>query len=494
VLTPLRALIVEDSLDDTYFVIRHLMKGGFEPEYLVVKDGPELRQALDTREWDVILCDYSLPGFDAFGALRIVKETSLDLPFIVVSGSIDQETAVAAMKAGAHDYLLKDNLIRLVPAIRRELQEARSRYSRKLAERELAAVKEELAIQLADMTCLHQLSLRLSTARDLQQVTNEIVTGIQTLLGAEKVTLWLNGSPDEPDESSGHDVTLFTRSGEPLGRVGVRLGRSAGLSEREQRLLELYTRQARDVLDIVRLYEKAQEANRLKDEFVAMVSHELRTPLTPIMGAVHLIRSAADKEMVARALEMVERNVKSQAQIIEDLLDVSRIAAGKLRLRLTYIDIKNVVDSALATVKPAAEGKGIQLSVVFADREGVVLGDSGRLQQVIWNLLSNAVKFTPPGGMVQIETRNKDGILEICVTDSGTGIPADFLPFVFDRFRQADGSTTRAHGGLGLGLSIVRQVVELHGGDVHASSPGRGQGATFIVRLPMMARRPARSA
>jgi len=492
----LRVLIVEDSAEDAALVLRHLKKGGYEPVHLVVSTGREMRKALRERSWEVILCDYSLPSFDAFAALKILKQSAVDLPLIVVSGSIDQDTAVATMKAGAHDYLLKDNLTRLVPAIRREIEEARVRQSRRIAESELAAVKEELALQLSDMTCLHQLSVRLSTARELQQVKNEIVMGIRTLVSADDAVLRLSGDPFEETsvDTPTQSIPLCSRSGELLGRVDCCRKGPRGLTEREQRLVELYTRQAGEVLDNVRLYEKAQEANRLKDEFVAMVSHELRTPLTPILGAAHMIRSARDESIVDQAVQMIERNVKTQAQIIEDLLDVSRIVSGKLRLRLAYLDVRNVIESAVAAVRPSAEAKDILLELALQDVDGVVLGDPDRLQQIVWNLLSNAVKFTPNGGQIRVELASKANMVEISVSDTGIGIRKEFLPYVFDRFRQADGSTTRAHGGLGLGLSIVRQLVELHGGTVEARSRGTGRGASFIIRFPMRAQKPARSA
>lgn len=230
---------------------------------------------------------------------------------------------------------------------------------------------------------------------------------------------------------------------------------------------------------------EAERANRIKDEFLSTVSHELRTPLNAILGYAQLLlrsgeKSAEDHE----GLEVIERNAKVQAQIIDDLLDMSRIIAGKVRLDARSVELPHVIQAAMATVRPTAEAKGIRLQAVLDPKAGPVLGDSGRLQQVIWNLLTNAVKFTPRGGRVQIELERVNSHVEIRVTDSGQGIAAEFLPFVFDRFRQADPGTTRKHGGLGLGLSIVKQLVELHGGHVSAASPGPSQGATFTISLP----------
>jgi PAS domain S-box-containing protein len=229
-----------------------------------------------------------------------------------------------------------------------------------------------------------------------------------------------------------------------------------------------------------------EEASRLKDEFLATVSHELRTPLTAMLGWSHLLRTGTlDENNMARAVETIERNARSQAQLIEDLLDVSRIITGKLRLDVRAVEPASLIESALETVRPAAEAKGVGLQKLLDTTISSVLGDPSRLQQVVWNLLSNAIKFTPGGGIVEVRLERVATHIQIVVTDTGEGIGADFLPYVFDRFRQADATTTRMHGGLGLGLAIVRHLVEMHGGTVSAESPGEGQGATFIVRLPL---------
>ncbi len=231
---------------------------------------------------------------------------------------------------------------------------------------------------------------------------------------------------------------------------------------------------------------EAESANRLKDEFLATVSHELRTPLNAIIGWSHLLRNGKlDEATVARALKTIERNAHSQAQLIEDILDVSRVITGKLRLSIGTVDLASIINSAIDSVQPAADAKGIQLEVMLDRSARHVMGDVNRLQQVIWNLLSNAIKFTPFGGRVQVSLEHANQNAQIRVSDSGQGISAGFLPFIFDRFRQADGTSTRRHGGLGLGLAIVRHLVELHGGTVEASSPGEGLGSTFTISLPL---------
>ncbi|HJR08763.1 MAG TPA: ATP-binding protein [Pyrinomonadaceae bacterium] len=230
----------------------------------------------------------------------------------------------------------------------------------------------------------------------------------------------------------------------------------------------------------------AERANRLKDEFLATASHELRTPLTAIIGWAHMLRKGnLNEATAARALETIERNAKSQAQLVEDILDVSRVITGKLRLKIESVDVSSVINAAIDSVQLAAESKGIQLKVTLDPSARHVAGDAGRLQQVVWNLLSNAIKFTPRGGRVEVRLERADSHAQLKVSDTGCGLNPDFVPFIFDRFRQADGSSTRRHGGLGLGLSIVRHLVELHGGTVHADSPGEGRGATFTIGLPL---------
>lgn len=231
--------------------------------------------------------------------------------------------------------------------------------------------------------------------------------------------------------------------------------------------------------------EAAETANRVKDEFLAIVSHELRSPLNPILGWAKLLRKRTlSEEASLRALETIERNAELQVQLIDDLLDISRILRGKLALNLENVNLAATIESALETVQLAAQAKSIDINLYLDTNIGKVKGDSGRLQQVVWNLLSNAVKFTPTSGQVAVYLKQIDSQVQIQVQDTGKGISPEFLPYVFESFRQADSSITRRSGGLGLGLAIVRQLVELHGGTVWAESLGEEQGATFTVCLP----------
>ena len=246
----------------------------------------------------------------------------------------------------------------------------------------------------------------------------------------------------------------------------------AAIQQRDEEL-----KQARDAADA---------GNRAKDEFLAVVSHELRTPLSPILTWTRLLISGAlDAAATTRALESIDRSARAQAQIIDDLLDISRIVAGKVRLDVQQVELAPILEAAVDSTRPTAETKGIRIEAIIDPRAGFVAGDSGRLQQVFWNLLTNAIKFTPKGGRVQVQLRRVSSHVEVSVSDTGQGIDPAFLAHIFERFRQADSSTRRAHGGLGLGLAIVRQLVELHGGTVRAESAGEGQGATFTVELPI---------
>lgn len=231
---------------------------------------------------------------------------------------------------------------------------------------------------------------------------------------------------------------------------------------------------------------EAERANRMKDEFVATLSHELRTPLHAILGwASVLNRKYGGEPDLGDGLSIIERNTRAQARLIEDLLDISRIVSGKLRLDLRSVDLADVVRGAIEAVAPAADAKQVRIEKVLDPLAGPVTGDPNRLQQVVWNLLSNAMKFTPKGGRIQILLERVNSHLELTVADDGVGIAPEFLPHLFERFRQADASASRRYGGLGLGLAIVRHIVELHGGSVRAKSPGEGQGAAFIVTLPL---------
>jgi signal transduction histidine kinase len=304
-----------------------------------------------------------------------------------------------------------------------------------------------------------------------------------------------------------HSTPLLTRNGNIIGVLSVHFDRPHRPSERETRLMDLYARMAADIIENAQLHNRMQQeleerkqllireqearaeaetANRMKDLFLSTVSHELRTPLNAIVGWTHMLRhSKLDEAMTSRGLETIERNARTQAQLVDDILDMSRVITGRLCLNVGSVDLADVINKAIDSAQLAADSKSIRLGVTMDPTARHLSGDAGRLQQAVWNLLSNAVKFTPSGGRVEVRLERNGSDAEIQVSDTGEGIRGEILPFIFDCFRQADGTSTRRHGGLGLGLAIVRHLMEMHGGMVEAESAGEGCGATFTLRLPL---------
>jgi len=297
-------------------------------------------------------------------------------------------------------------------------------------------------------------------------------------------------------------VPVRLRSGEVIGGLFFGHQKPDMFTEKSERLVVGIAGQAAVAIDNARLFDEAKKladseraarseierVSMLKDEFLATLSHELRTPLSAVLGWAELLlgRPSADAE-TRRGLETIARNARAQTQLIEDLLDMNRIVSGKIRLDVQRLMLENCIEGAIDTIRPSAEAKSIRLRTTLDPNAGPVYGDPHRLQQIVWNLLSNAVKFTPKGGKIDVLLHRVNSHIEIVVSDSGVGVKAEFLPMIFERFRQQDSSTTRRYGGLGLGLSIVKQLVELHGGTIRAESLGDGRGSTFTVALPLRA-------
>ncbi|KAM3095410.1 response regulator [Phormidesmis sp. 146-35] len=556
-MSPLYFLLLEDSLLDTELVQIALADGEIECEMKRVDTRSDFVEALETDSFDLILSDYALPGFDGISALAVAQSMRPEVPFIIVSGTLGEELAIEMLKSGATDYILKQRLDRLVPSVKRALREAQARRDRQQAELALQESENRLRF-LAEASVILTASLDYKiTLENIASLTVpfladfcffDVVTSegeiqraawsycdraqtdwfaqIQSFVPSQRFA----HHPTRQAIASGRSAltpvvtdewmqTIATRDEHlkfmralqfqseivvPLvihdRRLGVlTCGYTAAsgrrYTETDLRLVEELANRAAIALDNAQLYEQAQEANRLKDEFLAVLSHELRTPLNPILGWSKLLKAKLyDRTTLIRGLETIERNAQIQTQLIEDLLDVSRILSGKLTLKHNLVSLIPIIESALETVRLSAEAKAVNLTFSISDHLEApafqIIGDASRLQQVFWNLFSNAIKFTPPNGQVQIHItasnpHSEGGIAQIQITDTGKGIPASFLPYVFDYFRQADGSTTRTFGGLGIGLAIVRHLVELHGGTVHADSPGEGQGSTFTVKLPL---------
>jgi PAS domain S-box-containing protein len=490
-------------------------------ELVSCSSGEEALRLLLTGDFALILLDVQMPGLDGFRTAQLIKERprTREVPIIFITAlSRDSAHVFRGYSHGAVDYLLKP----FDPDI------LRSKVSVFV---ELFLQKEKIKEQAI-----------LLRERDRQDLEKKTEARIRALVDAMPLCVWAAGARGETyysnavwSDFSGMDNAHSRLFGIEVGHPDdvERVKRSIEQAFREGTLLETEVRfkRARDSVyrwhllravpefdgdgsvmgwiatatDIeehkrgeearIRLLmqekearTEAEAANRMKDEFLATVSHELRTPLTAILGWTRIIRGGKlDAARFMRGLDVIERNGRAQAAIIDDILDVSRIITGKLRLELDAIDLAAVVQAAMDTVRPAADAKGIRLEWKSDLPDRRFTGDPDRLQQIVWNLLSNAIKFTPKGGSVEISTSQIDSHIEIHVIDSGQGIAPDFLAHVFDRFRQADGTSTRRHGGLGLGLAIVRHLVELHGGTVHAESDGEGKGSRFTVRLPVRA-------
>lgn len=331
------------------------------------------------------------------------------------------------------------------------------------------------------------------------QAAEVLQTPIMSLFPPDQSVAWAGilQSVKEGSCLHDHETTLLAKNGSvrdvslTISPIRDGMGRVVGASTMARDVTERKRAEAERTKLLEReqkARQQAEEASRMKDAFLATVSHELRTPLNPILGwAYNLRMGAVEPDLLQEGLESIERNARIQSQLVEDLLDVSRIVSGKLNMNVQPVHLQRVIEAAVESVHLAAQAKRIELVLHFEPEVPLVAGDPGRLQQVFWNLLSNALKFTPEEGRIEVRLRQTDSHVEASVTDSGDGIPSDFLPHVFDRFSQADSSVTRKHGGLGLGLAIVRHLVELHGGTIRAESAGAGRGATFSLQLPVMA-------
>ncbi|NMG10238.1 response regulator [Brasilonema sp. UFV-L1] len=617
----LKFLLLEDSLLDAELIHALLTENGIACELLHVKTQAEFQTALEQDGFDLILSDYALPGFDGITALGMAQHHCPDIPFIFVTATMGEEVAIETLKSGATDYVLKQRLQRLVPSVRRALREAQYRRACKIAEAQLYRREQEfraLAENSPDAITRIDRELRYSYVNPATELATQIT--LEKWIGKTVAEI---GYPEEFSTTWEAKLRQVFATGigcwmefdvpsykgriyyqarivpeyAPDGSVQSLLSISRDVTE--YKLAEQALRKSEAQLRQQK--EELERANQIKDEFLAVLSHELRSPLNAILGWSKILRTRnLETTTLNRALETIERNAKLQTQLIEDLLDVSRIIRGKLTLRPYPTNLIPAIEAAVDTMRLAAQAKSIDLEFMIVDsglktedesiqnskshsvvslsheakpwleahdatpikfkicppgtlqqtnseyppipqqssclREATarlqqkngkeaqsssvetfsssshikeqkfyVLGDPSRLQQIVWNLLSNAIKFTPQGGQVEVElekveeersTGGGGGVggenlsaasyARITVKDTGIGINPDFIPYVFDSFRQADGSTTRKHGGLGLGLAIVRHLVELHGGTVGVESSGEGKGTTFAVKLPLL--------
>lgn len=504
-------LIIEDSETDRYVFRRYLLTDP-EASYTILEStsGTEALTLCRTQLPDGILLDIKLPDFDGFEFLSRLKAQTQGAcpPVVVVSSYNDAVTAATAFKNGVEDYFVKgqaspENVRTAMRSaienaeLRRQLQDSEERF-RTSIENLLdcfgiySAIRDE-AGQILDFRIdyLNRVALESNdlTANVIgQSLTERFPRYRNSSVFAEHCRLVETGQPRIKESYLYSEVF-----GDPLRPVicdvrSSKLGDgfvSAWRDVTEQRRLESERDELLAHAQAART--EAEAANRSKDEFLAIVAHELRSPLNSIFGWAKLLQAKAPNSVTLdRALQSIERSVKSQLQLIEDLLDISRMVQGNLRIERVPTNLSLVVETAIDMIRPLAEAKQIQLESTLDPANREVFGDSNRLQQVVWNLLTNAIKFTPARGSVAITLTYSGSQAEICVSDSGKGIRADFLPFVFDRFRQAQTNAPNSHDGLGLGLAITRELIDLHNGTIRAASLGEGQGATFTVKLPLI--------
>ncbi len=501
--SPIPRILLADDNSDMRDYVQRLLSQQYEVES--VPDGLAALDSARARVPDLVLTDVMMPGLDGFGLLQELRSDpqTRKVPIILLSARAGEEARVEGLEAGADDYLIK-------PFSARELL-ARVEAALKMARLRQKAMQREQGLRIEAEVAKAHLETVLAGIQDQFYVLDRewrytfVNDQVAEVVGIQKEEL-LGKIIWEvfPDVFKSEFYNQVQQAFAQQTVVQFQFFYSAWQRWFENRIYPNAFGVSIFVTDISdrkvaeaerdRLLQleqtartEAETANRIKDEFLAVLSHELRSPLNPILGWARLLQTREfDSAALKKAIATIERNAKLQAQLIEDLLDVSRILQGKLNLNMFPVNLVLVIEAALETVRLAAEAKDIQIQTMLDASLEQVLGDSGRLQQVFWNLLSNAVKFTPEGGKINIQLERIDTHAQITVNDTGKGISPEFLPYVFEYFRQADSTTTRKFGGLGLGLAIVRHLIELHGGTIWAESLGEGQGATFTTRLPLI--------
>jgi PAS domain S-box-containing protein len=492
-------LVVDDNPPLRYALGRTLRQHGFD--VIEASTGEDALQLAITEQPDLVLLDVNLPDIHGFDVARRLKagERTKTIPILQISASfVQMEHRMEGLAAGADAYLVEPvepgELVANIRALLR-MRDAEAGLLRSTAM--LTAVVE--ASPLPMIVFDHEGVIRTWNpaaerlfGHSREEMIGRIAVEGELVLADDTITARLrrgetvNGVEQRHRRKDGTevDVSLFAapldRSATP-GIVAI-VEDISGRKLFERERAELLTRE-RDAR------REAEAANRLKDEFLATLSHELRTPLNAIMGWASMLRQEAlDPEGRRRALEIIERNARSQQQLINDILDVSKIIRGQLRLEMQPVNVVDSLRAAIDAVGPTADAKRLSLTAMLPQDPIVVAGDRERLQQIFWNLLSNALKYTPQRGEVEVVLSARNGDVDVTIRDTGVGIAADVLPYVFERFRQGEGGPAREFGGLGLGLAIVRHLTEMHGGSVRAFSKGAGQGASFTVTLPTIPR------
>lgn len=509
----LKVLIIEDSEDDALLIVRALKKSGYRIEYRQEETGEAMSAALKNEQWHVIISDYSMPHFSGLDALRILKETGQDIPFIIVSGTIGEESAVLAMKAGAHDYLMKDNLIRLMPAIERELREADERHARKTAEEQVFKLSSAL-MQSASIVVITDIEGRVEYINDsftrisgynADDVVGQLIdlrhpNSEQNIVGRLLDNVIKSGGEWRGEllnqkknrdhywvlvtasaiRSRDGQITNFLFIQEDISQRKVLEDQLTHYAEELERIVEERTAQLRQEK------ERAEIANRTKSEFLANMSHEIRTPLNGVIGITELLLTTELSDMQQDYVHTILQGSDALLNIINEILDFSKIEAGKVTLDPHGFSPVDCIESAIGLLTPRAAEKGLTLSYyVDSTVPYQIIGDSSRLRQILVNLLSNAVKFTEKGEIsVQASASVIGGVHEMLfiVKDTGIGIPAEHHQRIFQAFDQVDASTSRIYGGTGLGLAICKRLVEMMGGTIWLDS-AVNKGTTFYFTI-----------
>ncbi|HEX8796001.1 MAG TPA: hybrid sensor histidine kinase/response regulator [Polyangiaceae bacterium] len=493
-----RILVVDDRHEQ--LVTLRAMLSDLADQLVCVSSGRDaLRTLLDPTEYALMLLDVHMPGMDGFELAELVRQHRVhkNTPIIFITADGDDVQARRSYTLGAVDYILSP----VVPAVLRSKVHVLVELHRKTIQTRMQA--EALRRRATQLHGLASASAAIHSAGSVDKILEVTATSARDILGCARALAVAMPAgdaapghravigpsatePGAPEDPAKLEAPLRWPDGQELGVLRV-AGKSGGPFDADDEAILAQLAQLASIAIQNRTLSDAREANRLKDEFLGTLSHELRNPLNALAGWVSMLRGpSAEGAARERAIATVERNTKLLARLVDDLLDVSRIATNRLVLNTKATALEGVVRDVVESVRPAAQAKGITLDFCVDAGATEVLGDAQRLGQVTWNLVMNAVKFTGSGGHVWVKLHAAGGEALLSVRDDGEGISPEFLPFVFDRFRQARPATQRDVGGLGLGLAIVRSIVELHGGTVRAHSDGSGKGATFEVRLPLL--------